>query len=63
MISNYKLCRVTRGLTQANVEKLAGVPQHRISLIERGLAPRKAEAKKLAKLYGLESDGQASARV
>jgi len=27
MISNYKLCRVTRGLTQANVEKLAGVPE------------------------------------
>jgi transcriptional regulator with XRE-family HTH domain len=48
MISPMKIERVRRGLSQVQLWKKTGIPQWRISLIERGLPPKPEEAEKLA---------------
>lgn len=47
----FKIERVKRELTQAELAALSGVPQHRISLLERGIKPRPEEAKALADAF------------
>lgn len=49
----FKIQRVIKGLRQADVEKVTGIPQPRISLLERGLPPSTDELKRLAKLFGV----------
>jgi transcriptional regulator with XRE-family HTH domain len=50
----FKIERVKRELTQAELAARSGVPQHRISLLERGVRPRPDEARALADVFGLE---------
>jgi transcriptional regulator with XRE-family HTH domain len=47
----FKIERVKRELTQAELAALSGIPQHRISLLERGVTPRRDEAQALAKAF------------
>jgi transcriptional regulator with XRE-family HTH domain len=48
-MSGIKQLRIQKGLTQSELGKRAGIGQHRVSLIERGLNPRKGELDKLRK--------------
>lgn len=47
-ISNLKIERVRQGLTQLELGMKAGIPQYRISLIERLMPPNLEEMKKLS---------------
>jgi len=47
----FKIERVKRELTQAELSARSGVPQHRISLLERGVRPRPDEVKALADVF------------
>jgi len=49
----FKVERVKRELTQADLAARSGVPQHRISLLERGVKPRPEEAQALAVVLGV----------
>jgi hypothetical protein len=53
MLTRIRLERLRRGLRQMDVVAMCNgqVPQHRLSLIERGLPPQPAEAKLLAKVF------------
>ncbi len=53
MLTNVKLERIQRGLRQADVAALTGglVPQHRLSLLERGVKPRPDEVQALAQAF------------
>jgi transcriptional regulator with XRE-family HTH domain len=48
-----KLERVKRGMSQCDLWMQTGIPQWRISLIERGLPPKPEEARRLADALGL----------
>ena len=48
-ISPLRLERIKRGKTQIDLWQETGVPQWRISLIERGIPPKPDEAQKLAR--------------
>lgn len=50
----FKIERIKRELTQAKLAAQSGVPQHRISLLERGVRPRPEEAQALADAFGCE---------
>jgi len=52
----FKLERVKREMTQDQLATLSGIPQHRISLLERGVTPRADEVKALADIFGLTPD-------
>lgn len=56
MLTKIKLERLNRGLRQADVAALTGgiVPQHRLSMIERGIIPRPDEAKAIADAFQLD---------
>lgn len=56
-LSKIKLARITQGLTQADIWKKTDIPQWKVSLIERGLRPTEAEAKKLAAVLGHDVGG------
>ena len=47
-MSKMKVKRLEMGITQEYLFLQAGVPQWRISLIERGIPPRKDEAERIA---------------
>ena len=49
----FKIQRIIKGLRQADVEKAIGIPQPRLSLIERGLPPSKEELKRLSELFNM----------
>lgn len=53
MVPRIKLERIQKGLRQADVAALTKgkVPQHRLSLLERGVRPRADEAKALADAF------------
>ena len=53
MVSVIRIERIKRGLSQTDLWMETGVPQWRISLIERGLPPKPQEAHKLAKALGI----------
>lgn len=53
MISNLKLQRIQRELTQVDLWMSSEVPQWRISLLERGITPKPDEAEKIAKALGV----------
>jgi transcriptional regulator with XRE-family HTH domain len=48
--------RIKRGLRQSDVASMTGgiIPQHRLSLLERGVRPRPEEAKVLADVFQME---------
>jgi len=52
----FKIERVKRELTQAELAAQSGIPQHRISLLERGVRPRDEEVKALADVFKLEAN-------
>jgi len=52
MISNMRLERTKREITQIDLWMKTGIPQWRISLIERGIQPKLNEKKKIAKVLG-----------
>jgi len=56
MLTKIKYERLNRGLRQADVAALTRgvVPQHRLSLLERGIRPRPDELKALADAFQLE---------
>jgi transcriptional regulator with XRE-family HTH domain len=47
-VSPLRIERIKRGKTQIDLWVQTGIPQWRISLIERGIPPRPDEARKLA---------------
>jgi len=53
MISELKLARIKREMTQVDLWLKTDIPQWRISLIERGLIPRSEEKRKIADVLGL----------
>ena len=48
MVSQMKLERIKRGVTQVDLWMETGIPQWRISLIERGIEPKSEEAQRIA---------------
>ena len=56
MLTKIKLERIQRDLRQSDVAALTGgiVPQHRLSLLERGVRPRPEEVKALADAFQLD---------
>jgi transcriptional regulator with XRE-family HTH domain len=58
MTTTIKIERVKRGLRQADVAALTEgkVPQHRLSLLERGVIPRPDEARALADAFRLSPE-------
>ena len=53
MVSPMKLERIKQGLRQMDLWMQTGIPQWRISLIERGLPPKPDEQRKLSKALGM----------
>ena len=53
MVSVLKLERIKRGKTQTDLFLKTGIPQWRISLIERGISPKSEERRKIAKALGV----------
>ena len=56
MVSQLKLERVKRGLSQIDLGRLCGIPFWRVSLIERGIEPKPDERRKLAKTLRISED-------
>ena len=53
MVSPMRLERLKLGITQIDLWTRTGIPQWRISLIERGVPPNPDERRKLAKALGM----------
>ena len=49
MVTAMKLQRVRKELSQIALSKKVGIPQCKISVIERGMIPEKGEARKIAR--------------
>lgn len=56
MWSPCKKARINRELTQFDVAMQTGIPQWRVSLIERGIIPNPNEMEKLASVLGRGAD-------
>ena len=54
MVSNMKIERMKKEITQIDLWMITDIPQWRLSLIERGIHPREDEAIKIAE--ALEQD-------
>jgi transcriptional regulator with XRE-family HTH domain len=56
-MTTIKIERIRRGLRQCDVAAMTEgiVPQHRLSLLERGVRPRPEEAKALANAFKMDS--------
>ena len=54
MVSKMKVRRVGKDLTQIDLWMKTGIPQWRLSLIERGIPPRLEEAQKVAEALGCQ---------
>ena len=52
--SKMKIHRVMVGKSQLEIERDSGIPQWKISLIERGLPPNPDEAAKIANALGVK---------
>lgn len=52
MITRMKLKRILREMTQTDLWRETGIPQWRLSVIERGIPPRGEEAEKIATALG-----------
>lgn len=56
MISQLKLERIKREESQTDLELRTGIPQWRISLIERGIRPKHHEIEKLSIALKMNAD-------
>jgi hypothetical protein len=58
MLTKVKLERIQRGMRQADVAALTKgkVPQHRLSLLERGVTPNPDEVKALADAFQVNAE-------
>ena len=58
MLTKVKLERIQRGLRQSDVTALTKgkVPQHRLSLLERGVTPNSDEVKALADAFNVNPE-------
>ena len=56
MISKLKMARIKKELTQIDLWMKCGVPQWRLSLIERGIAPTENEAINIAEALEIPCD-------
>ena len=56
MVSAIRLERVIKELTQSELANRSGVPQWRISLLERGKAANDSERQRLAAALGLSPE-------
>ncbi len=54
-VSRLRLERVKQGKTQSDVFLATGIPQWRVSLLERGIPPKDEEARKLARFLKVPS--------
>jgi hypothetical protein len=54
MVSKMKLARVKKEITQIDLWVKTGIPQWRLSLIERGINPTPEEAKIISVVLGKE---------
>jgi predicted transcriptional regulator len=52
---NIKVQRARKNWTQKELESKTGIPQWRISLLERGIKPREDEAKKIKRAFNRDS--------
>jgi transcriptional regulator with XRE-family HTH domain len=57
MLTQLKLYRLKLGLRQVDLAEKANLPQHRISLIERGIMPFPKEALALASAMEISIEG------
>lgn len=55
MVSIMKMERIRREITQVDLWMKTGIPQWRLSLIERGIPPKQGEAQKIAKALGQDA--------
>lgn len=51
LVSELKLTRVRKGLSQYELSQETGIPPWRISLIERGVSPTHQEAEAIANAF------------
>jgi transcriptional regulator with XRE-family HTH domain len=56
MVSKMKIERVKKGITQIDLWMRSGIPQWRISLIERGITPKPDEAAKIAEVLSVTEE-------
>jgi transcriptional regulator with XRE-family HTH domain len=58
MLTRLRLERLRQGLRQIDVVAMCQgrVPQHRLSLFERGLPPQPGEARVLADVFGIDPE-------
>jgi transcriptional regulator with XRE-family HTH domain len=56
MISKMKLTRIKMEITQNELGIKTGIPQWRLSLVERGIIPKPEEAKKIANVLGIKPE-------
>jgi len=55
-VSRLRLERVKQGKTQIDIFLATGIPQWRISLLERGIPPKDEEVEKLAQTLNVPSE-------
>jgi len=56
MVSKVRLERIKKELSQYDMWMCTGIPQWRISLIERGIAPREDEIEKISQTLGCPAE-------
>ena len=56
MITRMKLKRIEREKTQIDLWGETGIPQWRISLIERGMPPKFEEAQRISRALGARAE-------
>ena len=56
MVSEMKIKRIRQGLSQVELGLQTGIPQWRISLIERGIKPGQQEIRKISTALKLSTD-------
>ena len=56
MISAMRLARIQKEITQVDLWMRTGIPQWRLSLIERGIVPKPEEAKKISDVLGEKTE-------
>ena len=54
MVTALRLERVIKELTQTELSRRTGIPQWRISLVERGKRPTQEEAAALGAVFGVD---------
>jgi len=52
MVSAMKLARIKKEMSQVDLWIKTGIPQWRLSLLERGIRPKPEEAQKVAEILG-----------